>query len=53
MEEKFDANTSQIQPGEGYTPRPAWQVWLARAGLVLFVGLVILSYLAIANGVFL
>ncbi len=22
---------------QGYVPRPAWQVWLARVGLVLFL----------------
>ena len=29
---------------EGYVPRPAWQVWAARIGLVAFIGLLILYY---------
>ena len=35
---------------EEYVPRPAWQVWLARIGLVLFILFVIYQYLAIAKG---
>ena len=35
---------------EEYKPRPRWQVWAARIGLVLFIGLVILSYILLANG---
>ena len=35
---------------EQYVPRPAWQVWLARIGLVLFLLFVIYQYLAIAKG---
>ena len=34
----------------GYTPRPAWQVWGARAALVLFILFVIYQLLAIATG---
>ena len=34
----------------GYQPRPLWQVWTARAGLVLFVGFVIYQLLQIAGG---
>lgn len=45
MEEKHES-----QQTEGYPPRPAWQVWAARIGLVLFIGLVILSYVLLANG---
>ncbi len=31
-------NDDQKLPSrEGYVPRPAWQVWMARVGLVLFV----------------
>ena len=33
-----------------YTPRPKWQVWAARVGLVLFILFVIYQYLAIAKG---
>ncbi len=38
------------QPQEGYVPRPAWQVWAARIGLVLFIAFVIYQYLSIAGG---
>ena len=50
MEEKHESNTPETEQSAGYTPRPAWQVWAARIGLVLFIGLVILSYILIANG---
>ena len=35
---------------EGYVPRPAWQVWAARLGLVLFIIIVISQILSIARG---
>ena len=38
------------QPEEGYVERPAWQVWGARLGLVIFIGFVILQLLTIAGG---
>jgi len=34
----------------GYTPRPAWQVWLARVALVLFIIIVAGQILRIARG---
>lgn len=34
MEEK--QYNEEIQP-EGYVPRPAWQVWLARIGVVIML----------------
>lgn len=30
--------------------RPAWQVWAARIGLVVFIGFVILQLVSIARG---
>ena len=33
-----------------YTPRPAWQVWAARIGLVIVIIAVILYYINIATG---
>ena len=39
-------------PGEndqGYTPRPLWQVWMARAGLVLFLLFVVWQLIQIAT----
>lgn len=35
---------------EGYVPRPAWQVWGARVGLVLFILFVIWQIMSIAKG---
>ena len=43
---------SQIPEQEPYVPRPRWQVWAARIGLVLFLLIVILQYLQIAQGGF-
>ena len=50
MEHKNDATNPEQPQQEVYTPRPAWQVWLARIALVLFIGLIILYYLGIATG---
>ncbi len=41
-------NPEQEQPA--YVPRPKWQVWAARVGLVLFILFVIYQYLAISRG---
>ena len=35
---------------EGYTPRPAWQVWGARIGLVIVIISIALYYWYIATG---
>lgn len=37
-------------PENGYTPRPAWQVWGARIGLVLFLILLFFYYRNIMTG---
>ena len=34
----------------GYVPRPAWQVWAARLGLVFAIAFVIYQLLTIAGG---
>ena len=34
---------------EGYVPRPAWQVWAARIGLVIFILIVIAQILQLAG----
>ena len=34
----------------GYRPRPAWQVWAARIGLVVFIAFLIMYYIAVAGG---
>ena len=45
MEEKIE-----VTEEESYIPRPVWQVWGARIGLVIFIGFVILQLLQIAGG---
>ena len=35
---------------EGYTPRPKWQVWAARIGLVVFILTLIAYYLNVFRG---
>ena len=37
---------------EIYVPRPAWQVWMARVGLVLFLLLIAYQLWQIAGGHF-
>ena len=34
----------------GYTPRPAWQVWAARIGLVVFIIFLVMYYMNILRG---
>ena len=40
----------QQAPESGYTPRPAWQVWLARIGLVIFVFFLVMYYINVLRG---
>ncbi len=41
----------EVQPApEGYKPRPAWQVWAARLGLVIFIAFLIVYYLIYFRG---
>ncbi len=51
-EERMDPveNTEDQEPKEVYKPRPAWQVWLARIGLVIMILGVLLYYYQIATG---
>ena len=46
MEEKQIQENTQ----EGYVPRPAWQVWAARIGLVLFLLFVVYQLLILFRG---
>ena len=39
----------ELSEQEPFVPRPAWQVWAARIGLVLFVIFVLLYYLNICG----
>ena len=47
--ERLDENTPQEEQ-TGYTPRPRWQVWAARVGLVLFILVIIMYYINIMRG---
>ena len=49
MEEERDL---EFMEEEKYEPRPQWQVWAARLGLVLFGMFVIYQLLTIARGGF-
>ena len=44
-----NANENMTPEQEGYVPRPPWQVWAARIGLVVFIGIVILQIVQIAG----
>ena len=49
----FEVNimeNSEEKQEEGYVPRPAWQVWAARVGVVLFIVLVIYQIVCIYRG---
>ena len=37
-------------PPTGYIPRPRWQVWLSRVGLVVFILLLIAQFLLFFRG---
>ena len=52
MEEKELENQpiEEQQEKPAYIPRPRWQVWGARIGLVLFIILIILYYINISRG---
>ena len=53
MEEERIENTEsevQSQPEKPYVPRPAYQVWAARIGLVVVIIAIIIYYLNIARG---
>ena len=53
MEEERIENTEitpEAQPEKPYIPRPGYQIWAARIGLVIVIIAVILYYLNIARG---
>lgn len=43
-------NEQEMQPQQGYEPRPKWQIWGARLALVLFLVFVAYQILSIAGG---
>lgn len=55
---RFMDNEQNLQPEEQnpvqekkeYHPRPAWQIWAARVGLVIMIVSVVLYYIHIATG---
>ena len=51
MDERTD-NQLPEEENQGYSPRPAYQVWMARAGLVFMILFVIYQILTIATGGF-
>ena len=50
MEEICEKEAPQEERQETYVPRPAWQLWAARVGLVLVIGFVAYQILSIATG---
>ena len=48
--ENQENNVNMEETQEGYVPRPAWQVKMARVGLVLFILFVIWQIVQIATG---
>lgn len=50
MENPSENLAPEAEQPEQYVPRPAWQVWAARIGLVLFILFVIYQILSIAGG---
>lgn len=48
--EQEETKTQENQETQGYIPRPAWQVWAARIGLVIMLLSVALYYWHIASG---
>lgn len=48
--ENEEKQLEQAEEKPKYRPRPAWQVWAARVGLVIMIISVILYYIHIATG---
>ena len=48
--ENLPRNEVAAEETTGYVPRPAWQVWLARIALVLFIIIVFGQIYRIARG---
>ena len=50
--DEMKENQIPEEENQGYVPRPAWQVWMARVGLVFMILFVIYQILTIAAGGF-
>ena len=48
--ERIDIPENEEEKQSGYVPRPAWQVWAARVGLVLAILFVVYQLYLIAGG---
>ena len=46
----MDQEKETLEVQEEYKPRPKWQVWLARVGLVVFLITVIVFYIHLFRG---
>lgn len=46
----MEQEPKDLQEQPAYTPRPKWQVWTARAALVIFLILILAYYINIARG---
>lgn len=46
----MEEEKKEMEEKEGYEPRPAWEVWAARVGLVLMLLFVIYQIITIAGG---
>lgn len=50
--DEMKENQVPNEENQGYVPRPAWQVWMARVGLVFMILFVFYQILTIAMGGF-
>ena len=51
LDELQEENQEELQEEmPRYSPRPRWQVWIARLGLVLFIIMIILYYIHMMRG---
>jgi len=50
MDQTLPEQEQPVEEQKGYVPRPAWQVWGARIGLVVFILFLILEYARILWG---
>ena len=48
--DEMKENQIPEEKDQGYTPRPMWQVWMARVGLVFMILFVIYQILTISTG---
>ena len=48
--DEMKENRLPEEESQSYTPRPAYQVWMARVGLVFMILFVIYQILSIATG---